>query len=116
MHLPSPEFDGPPAIERATGIRVTIMGSQDLESVRILFEVPDVLPKVNYSDGMIGTFCSNAAGKMWRLEVYGFRYYLQTFLRSAGYEEDDIREYLQAGLIHAGYLSSWRDVSIYFDY
>lgn len=91
------------------------MGSQDLESVRILFEVPDALLKVDYSDGMIGTFYSNAAGKVSRLEVYGFRYYFQTFLRTAGYEEDDIREYLRVGLTHAGYLSSWRDVSIDFD-
>ncbi|GAB2176791.1 hypothetical protein [Dongia sp. agr-C8] len=115
MRLPLPQFDGPPAIEKNTGIRVTIMGSQDLESVRILFEVPAVLPKVDYSDGMSGTFYSGPAGRISSLSVYGFRYYFQKFLRTVGYDEDDIRQYLLAGLTHAGYLSSWRDVHIHFD-
>src|SRR5262245_18647947 len=116
LRLPSPEFSGPPATEKATGIRITIMGSQDLDSVRILFEVPDVLPSVDYSDGMMGTFFSNSAGKVPHLQVYGFRHYFRTFLRPAGFEEDDIKEYPRAGLTHAGYLSSWQDVSISFDF
>jgi hypothetical protein len=60
---------------------------------------------------MIGTSFSNAAGKMSRLQVYACRYYFETFLCTAGCEEDNIREYLQAGLTHCGYLSSWRDAS-----
>jgi vacuolar-type H+-ATPase subunit C/Vma6 len=83
--------------------------------VRILFEVPDVLPEVNYSEGMFGRFGYDAAGKVRRLRVSGFREYFFRFLRAAGYDQGDIRAYLQAGLTHAGYLSSWRDVSIYIE-